>query len=385
VNIAAIAGVPPPVKKAIPVTALTGTTQYTGTVAWNPTMSGTFAAETVYTATITLTAKSGYTLQGVAENFFTVAGATSVSNSANSGVVIAVFPQTAYNTVTSQYIYGVTAPVAGATPVTAISESIEYTGTVAWNPPVSGTFVESTVYTATITLTVKEGYSLQGVAENFFTLSSAPGGTSVSNAANSGVIQAVFPPAWDGSLNLGDTGPGGGKIFYKSVLGFTYYTSPEDETGVIAHYLEAASQDISPNVWWATMYNSQTNITGTVQAVGSGRRNTLRILAMDTGAPAALACKNLNQGDKNDWFLPSREELNWLYRNRTSVGNLGTGHYWSSSQGRVYTGTGSSQYRFAWTQYFGSGDQNDSAGKYDSQSTSITSVRPIRAFYSSLS
>jgi hypothetical protein len=55
----------------------------------------TFSYSTAYTATITLTPKTGYTLTGVAANFFTVAGATSVSNSAGNGVVTAVFPATA--------------------------------------------------------------------------------------------------------------------------------------------------------------------------------------------------------------------------------------------------------------------------------------------------
>ncbi|MEA5038837.1 MAG: S-layer homology domain-containing protein, partial [Clostridiaceae bacterium] len=54
----------------------------------------TFAASTSYTATITLTAKAGYTLTGVAADFFTVAGADSVSNSIDSGVITAVFPAT---------------------------------------------------------------------------------------------------------------------------------------------------------------------------------------------------------------------------------------------------------------------------------------------------
>ena len=74
-----------------PVNSITATNQYTGTVTWNPNHS-TFATNTTYTATITLTARTGYTFQGVPANFFTVAGATSVTNTANSGVVRAVFP-----------------------------------------------------------------------------------------------------------------------------------------------------------------------------------------------------------------------------------------------------------------------------------------------------
>jgi formylglycine-generating enzyme required for sulfatase activity len=93
VSLQAIPGVTAPVVGAVPVTTITETTQYTGTVAWSGSPSS-FAASTEYTATITLTAKAGYTLTGVAVNFFTVANATSVMNGASSGVVIAVFPAT---------------------------------------------------------------------------------------------------------------------------------------------------------------------------------------------------------------------------------------------------------------------------------------------------
>ena len=72
---------------------MASTDSYTATIAWSPSDS-TFAASTVYTATITLTAKAGYTLTGVAANFFTVAGSTSDTNTADSGVIYAVFPAT---------------------------------------------------------------------------------------------------------------------------------------------------------------------------------------------------------------------------------------------------------------------------------------------------
>lgn len=94
-------------------------------------------------------------------------------------------------TVTEPAIGGVTAPVVGETPVTAITEGKQFTGTVTWSPDlVDGKFGPQTVYTATITLTPKAGYKLDGVAANFFTVS---GATSVSNEANSGVVTAVFP------------------------------------------------------------------------------------------------------------------------------------------------------------------------------------------------
>ena len=92
-------------------------------------------------------------------------------------------------TVTEAAVGGVTAPVVGEKPVTAITEGKQFTGTVTWSPEVS-TFAASTVYTATVTLTPKVGYKLDGVAANFFTVA---GAASVSNEANSGVVTAVFP------------------------------------------------------------------------------------------------------------------------------------------------------------------------------------------------
>lgn len=93
IDIAGILGVTEPVNGATPVTTATETSEYTATVAWSPADSK-FGASTSYTATITITPKAGYTLTGVSDNFFTVAGATA-TNAANSGVVTAVFPETA--------------------------------------------------------------------------------------------------------------------------------------------------------------------------------------------------------------------------------------------------------------------------------------------------
>ena len=93
ITIAAIDGVTVPVTGETPVTTITENAQYSGTVTWNGNPA-TFAASTVYTATITLTPKTGYTLQGVTSNFFTVAQTTSVTHAADSGVITAVFAAT---------------------------------------------------------------------------------------------------------------------------------------------------------------------------------------------------------------------------------------------------------------------------------------------------
>ena len=193
VTIAAIAGITVPATGKTPVKAIAENDQYTGTVTWSPAVSGTFKFETQYTATITLTVKTGYTLQGVAANFFKVAGATTTNN-ANTGVVTAVFPAATATIVNIASIAGVTVPKAEERPVTTITETEQYGGTVTWSPAVKGTFKPDTQYTATITLTAKTGYTLQGVTANFFKVA---GAASVNNNANTGVVTAVFPPTKD--------------------------------------------------------------------------------------------------------------------------------------------------------------------------------------------
>jgi hypothetical protein len=191
ITIAAISGVAAPFYMQTPVTEITETDQYTGTVTWSGSPV-TFAATTVYTATITLTAKSGYTLTGVAADFFTVAGATPVNNSADSGVVTAVFPITGSappTVINIAAVPGVTLPVLGGTPVTVLTGNLQYSGTVSWSPS-HNPFQAATTYTATINLTPKSGYTLTGVAANFFTVA---GVTSDTNPVNSGVVTAVFP------------------------------------------------------------------------------------------------------------------------------------------------------------------------------------------------
>jgi hypothetical protein len=87
-----------PVKYEYPETWF-NTEQYSASIAWqdmdgNPLYYNRFKTDTVYKALITLYANYGYTLQGVAENSFYFTGADSVSNQANSGDVIIIFPAT---------------------------------------------------------------------------------------------------------------------------------------------------------------------------------------------------------------------------------------------------------------------------------------------------
>ena len=95
ISTAAIAGLSVPLPGNVPDTSVTPGTGYTANVTWSPSPTA-FVSNTSYTATITLTAATDYTLTGVAANFFTVAGSSSDTNPVNSGVITAVFPGVVY-------------------------------------------------------------------------------------------------------------------------------------------------------------------------------------------------------------------------------------------------------------------------------------------------
>ena len=167
--------------------------------------------------------------------------------------------------------------------------------------------------------------------------------------------------AYDGSFSVGETGPGGGKIFYKFGVGFTM---TDDST--TAHYMEA-SPVVSTSLAWASGGYVATLLSGTFGTeIGTGRKNTALILAEDPAAPAAKACKDYYAPNNlTDWFLPSKDELDELYTNQAIVDSSTEILYWSSSQ---------SGYDFAWWQRFVDGWQHDSA------KANTFSVRAIRAF-----
>ena len=82
-----------PVKNEVPQTEIE-TDEYTATVDWSPEVTDKFGYSTVYTATITITPKVNYTVKGIAENGYTVSGAQTVTNEADSATITAVYEAT---------------------------------------------------------------------------------------------------------------------------------------------------------------------------------------------------------------------------------------------------------------------------------------------------
>jgi hypothetical protein len=104
-----------------------------------------------------------------------------------------------------------------------------------------------------------------------------------------------------------------------------------DETG--QHGLVAAPHDQSlASAWWNGNYGV---INAKGSAMGTGQANTIAIIeAQGVGVYAASICDQLELNGYDDWFLPSKNELNAVYNNLhiQGFGEFAKDLYWSSTQ-----------------------------------------------------
>ena len=101
----------------------------------------------------------------------------------------------------------------------------------------------------------------------------------------------------------------------------------------IQHGLVIATTTTTTNTAWNPFTNSFSNSYGTSTAIGTGAANTAIIIAANLGTTAAAACAAVNAGGYNDWYLPSRYELDAINNALTSGYNFVAGkYYWSSSE-----------------------------------------------------
>jgi hypothetical protein len=189
------------------------------------------------------------------------------------------------------------------------------------------------------------------------------------------------------ALALGDS-YGGGKVAYILQSGDPGFVAGQ------THGLIAAPADQTPATPWGVAWTNFTDtlIGATAQgtALGTGQANTAAIVAQTIEnqhcvAGAAYICDNLVAGGYEDWYLPSKDELDklyLLYMTYARVGESGnfnpSAHYqayWSSSESAGLGGL-----VLAWYQYF---DNNPGPGA-DLQNTTYKtqtySVRAVRSF-----
>jgi hypothetical protein len=207
------------------------------------------------------------------------------------------------------------------------------------------------------------------------------------------------------SYKVGDTGPGGGIVFYAADKPFSSPGSTCNTAGVwrisTCKYLEAAPTgwdtantnfwrlncasrgtiSVDPKCVWSGNTGSRIGTTGT--DIGTGYANTSAMIALSgVGGKAGTDARAFRGGGKTDWYLPSKLELNQLcrYASNLTVDSTATtctqdsvmirtgfasGYYWSSSEYDA---------NVAWAQVFSSGRQSN-YGK-----TISLYVRPVRAF-----
>lgn len=135
---------------------------------------------------------------------------------------------------------------------------------------------------------------------------------------------------------VGDTGPGGGIIFFVD-----RYNEYADFS-----VLEVAPVGVQVQRIWAT--NANSNQTTAVfgadsRGLGAGYQNTIDIVAQTGNVAATCAaayCADLVSGGRSDWYLPSISEVelirNVVY-NELGVGGFVNGGYWSSTENSTST------------------------------------------------
>lgn len=92
------------------------------------------------------------------------------------------------------------------------------------------------------------------------------------------------------------------------------------------------------------------------------------VLGKRKWSEAIILCSEYRGGGYDDWYLPNKDELNYIYQNLRKPGKIsGDSWFWSSSECNFSNGS-------VWVQRFSDGDQYGDDKDYPG------SVRAVRAF-----
>jgi hypothetical protein len=227
---------------------------------------------------------------------------------------------------------------------------------VAYSELISETTIE--IFPETFTCPTDESLYTDGVYSETYTNTAYLDGDNTDLEASAEVTINCELPL---SLKIGDTYQGG-------VIAYILQDGDPGYDANVTHGLIAAPSDQSEGIQWWNGSFTTTGATGT--ALGTGQANTTAIVAnQGAGSYAASICAaysvTVGATTYNDWYLPSKDELNKLYLSKDAVGGFASAFYWSSSE---FVNL------LAWRQSFASGFQG-----LDSKGNSGR-VRAVRAF-----
>jgi hypothetical protein len=233
-----------------------------------------------------------------------------------------------------------------------------------------GTLIGTKTATASSGIATFTNLGLRGYGGTAYTITYSVSGLT-------SATQSVTPAAY----TVGNTGPGGGKIFYVAPSSAGFDCGPTLPLSEKCFYLESALGGWSgvapdPTRAWAQASLQGVRVTNGVETatavdIGNGYQNTLAIIRQgnndSTTAAAALAQAYRGNG-LSDWFLPSKNELVQLATQAAIIGGFSATNYWPSSEDTTPANNGAQATTFP-------GNTNQYNGKGN-----VNAVRPIRAF-----
>jgi len=170
--------------------------------------------------------------------------------------------------------------------------------------------------------------------------------TTTTTVAPTTTTTVALTCATGGPCIVGDTGPGGGAVFYAAAATFASPGSTCNTAGVggvsTCKYLEVAptgwivlpasqTNCVSPGTLsrdpicqWSGNSGTLIGVSAQGTAIGDGHANTTAIITQtsggDTVGMAATISRAYQGGTKTDWYLPSKDELNELCKYAKNTG-----------------------------------------------------------------
>ena len=264
----------------------------------------------------------------------------------------------------------------------------------------SGTLGGTTAVNAAAGVATFTNLKITGTGDHTLTFTPAGGLTA---ATSNTVTVAALGCAQGGNCAIGDTGPGGGKVFYYSSTGFNCGPNFTDR----CNYLEVA-----PNTWYGgsadpslrwdyTAWSDENHagypnlVNAHIQAseIGLGYKSSNYLFTYygDNSDYAAGAARRYTGGGKTDWYLGTSVEMNlladWSKGNPSTPtedsrsGTMIRGDFWQSSSSATHYWTASQldwAKENAYRQDFL--DNSPIGGSGQDHKSFERKVRPIRAF-----